>query len=135
MKAPVLILCFSILPFCKQTKVQNKIVVLFYQQDALRPIGITEEEFWSYKIKFDTVELISQRMLLKIEKKIQLLKLTKLEDLSYQAALIRYKNERILDTIYTDRFFQYWKIDNHVYKDTSKFFEKLFVNFFDEQLQ
>jgi len=134
MKA-LLILCLSFISLCKQTKKSDKIVVLFYQQEALRPIGITQEEFWTYKNNFDTIELVSQRMLLKIEKKIHLLKLTRLDDFSYQAALIRVKNGKVSDTIYTDRFFQYWKIDNRVYKDTSMFFEKLFVNFFDEQLQ
>jgi hypothetical protein len=135
MKIVVLILCFSFLSFSKRSNKQDKIVILFYQQNVLRPVGISKEDFWFYKNDFDTIEITSQKLIKKFENTYKSFELTKFEDLNYQAALIRYKNGKITDTVYSDRFFQYWQIGNNVFQDTSGFFQKLLVNFFDGQLE
>ncbi|MBK9486842.1 MAG: hypothetical protein IPO01_17170 [Chitinophagaceae bacterium] len=125
----------SFFSFSKGPIKKDKIVILLYQEQGLRPVGISKEDFWFSKNDFDTIEIASQKLIKKIEKKYQSFKLTKFEDVNYQVALIRYKNGKISDTIYSDRFFHYWEIGNNVYEDTSKYFQKLLVNFFDEQLQ
>ena len=130
----IFVLCFSFLSFSEKPIKKDKIIILFYQEKGLRPIGISKEDFWFYKNDFDTIEITSQKLIKKIEKRYQSFKSTKFEDINYQAAFISYRDGKIRDTIYADRFFQYWEINNHVYKDTTEYFKKLLVNFFDGQL-
>ncbi len=128
------VFCLGLSPSDKVDRRDKGIVVLFYQQHVQRPVGISQQAFWTYRSQFDTIEIQSEGLKSKIKGKLLNLDIFAVDDINYQAALIIPISKNQKDTIYTDRFFETWKIHDKIYIDTSRFFEKLFVNFFDDQL-
>ena len=119
----------------RHTPHSDKIMFLFYQQIGLRPIGIFRQDFWSFREEFDTVIISSGNLIKKIENKFQTLSRTRETSINYQIAVVRYSNNSVTDTLYTDRFLKNWEIHGSCYEDKSRFFEKMFINFFDGQLK
>ncbi len=105
--------------------------MLLYKQERLTSVGISKNEFWSNSYQFDSVCFMSKGIINRFENNFKAFRVTKFEDINYQVAFIRYNNET-KDTVYSDRFFQFWEINKTVYEDTSRYFEKLLANYFNK---
>lgn len=130
-----IILNFSHLIFGQQServKIQKiqKIELLFYQQKVRRPIANDYDIFWSNKADFDTIVIVDQKLINKVQSEFKKMKKDDIGGFSFQLAVIRYESNQVIDTIYSDRFMQYWMIDGMNYQNKRNFFTKRFSKFF-----
>jgi hypothetical protein len=133
MKLSTFLFAVLFISFKVNTKDQRKLVFLFYQQEGERPIGNSKEVFWDNKDYYDTITISSGNLISRIESRLKTLTPV-YHEISYHAAVIRYKNDIIVDTIYANRFLSEWEIGGHIFRDKSGILTKMFVNFFNAQL-
>jgi hypothetical protein len=99
-------------------------IVLFRDHD-LRPVSISEREFWSENQFHDTLEVTSGRLIKLLHNKIQNFSYEDNSQISNRVAFI-FKNKQNRDTFYTDEFFLFWRHKGKTYRDTTGFFNKAF---------
>jgi hypothetical protein len=127
----ILMLCFLLPIFFNNNVQPRKIIFLIDQGGGGRPIANTIDVFWQDQADFDTITVTGDRILTRLEKEFKGLKESEMKFSVHAAAIRHWKNGR-RDTLYTDRFFHFWRINGKSYEDTSEFFERTLANFFIE---
>ena len=117
--------------------INSKYIILFNQREVSRPIPNSVEGFWLDKPDFDTMIIVGDKIIRKSEIEIANLSLLKPNSIVYNTfsvtnAIIRFSDDSPIDTIYTDQFFRYWKINDLLYQDKKEYFKKRFAVFFDK---
>lgn len=111
---------------------KTKYIIFINQSEALRPIPTNIESFWLDKIDFDTIIIQGEKIVGKLDTEIDQLEIVKSSSILYNTfsvnnAVIRYTDNIPIDTLYTDKFFHFWKINSSLYQDRKQYFKKRFA--------
>ena len=117
--------------------IYTKYVIYFDQSNILRPIPNNIESFWSDSNDFDTITIQGEKIIQNLQKKIDDFRIVKSNSIihstfSIENAIVRFKDNLPIDTIYTNNRFRYWNINGIFFEDKNHFFENKFAVFFDK---
>ena len=117
----------------EKNKDSQRTEIVFLNSDDDYPMPVSEQQFWEFKENLDTIVILGSRQNNILNEKLKQLSTTNVTlknyDFYHRVALIRYEDRNLRDTIYTDPLFNYWKIDNKVFEDTSGYFKSRFFSF------
>jgi hypothetical protein len=132
MKIVSLFILFAFVSFSPSQKIEpNKIILIIDQIDAMRPIANDIETFWDDKEYFDTIQITGKVSVKEINETLNKLSIAKSQsEISYQTCIIRYLDEKAVDTFYGWAWFDKWQKGNTMYVDKTKQLNKLFRNFY-----
>lgn len=116
-------LCFLFLALLgsQQKQSESKYIILVNRSAVLTPIPSKIESFWADSIYFDSITIQGESMTKKIKTEVDKLKRLKQGSIVYSTfsvsnAIIRYSDGFPVDTLYTDKYFNFWKRDNVIYE-------------------